>query len=237
MPEAQATRPLGHAAEKGGFKEEVFAALEAAVQADVDAFLRRGRVNAQDFENLERTIHRRALDAADRVIQAAGAQRSQPLWRPKSMRSSDRGTWRRRTSRPSRRHCVAKPSASPRRWRPSGSTRTTATGWVRPWRARAAGRRSTSAPPEDVHHADGPDEAGTGLLLLPRLPSGKLSARPGPGLARHLAVTGRHPAGGHDGGRGELRQGERVVGGSGRGGGRDPAGRALRRGARPRNRP
>ena len=76
MPETQATRPLGHTAEKGGFKEEVFAALEAAVQADVDAFLRRGRANAQDFEALERTIHRRALDAADRVIQAAGAQRS-----------------------------------------------------------------------------------------------------------------------------------------------------------------
>ena len=54
----------------------MFAALEAAVQADVDAFLRRGRGNAQDFETLERTIHRRALDAADRVIQAAGARRS-----------------------------------------------------------------------------------------------------------------------------------------------------------------
>ena len=76
MPEAQATRPLGHAAEKGGSKEEVFAALEAAVQADVDAFLRRERGNAQDFETLERTIHRRALDAADRVIEAAGARRS-----------------------------------------------------------------------------------------------------------------------------------------------------------------
>ena len=76
MPEAQATRPLGHAAEKGGFKEEMFAAMEAAVQADVDAFLRRGRVNARDFEALERTIHRRALAAADRVVKAAGAQRS-----------------------------------------------------------------------------------------------------------------------------------------------------------------
>ena len=76
MPEPQATKSLGHTAEKGGFKEEVFAALEAAVQADVDAFLQRGRVNAQDFEALERTIHRRALAAADRVIQAAGAQRS-----------------------------------------------------------------------------------------------------------------------------------------------------------------
>ncbi|MCY4027402.1 MAG: hypothetical protein OXH75_13970 [Acidobacteria bacterium] len=76
MPEAQATRPLGHAAEKGGFKEEVFATLEAAVKADVDAFLRCGRANARDFEALERTIYRRALDAADRVIKAAGAQRS-----------------------------------------------------------------------------------------------------------------------------------------------------------------
>ena len=76
MPEAQATRPLGHAAKKGGFKKEIFAALEAAVKADVDAFLRRGRVNAGDFEALERTIHRRALDAADRVVKAAGVQRS-----------------------------------------------------------------------------------------------------------------------------------------------------------------
>ena len=76
MPEAQATRPLGHAAKKGGFKEEIFAALEAAVKADVDAFLRRGRVNAGDFETLEWTLHRRALDAADRVIKAAGVRRS-----------------------------------------------------------------------------------------------------------------------------------------------------------------
>ena len=51
MPEAQLTAPLDHAAEKGGVKE-TFAALEAAVEADVDAFLRRGSVNAQDFETL-----------------------------------------------------------------------------------------------------------------------------------------------------------------------------------------
>ena len=76
MPESQATRPLGHAAEKGGFQEEMFAALEAAVKADVDAFLRRGKVNAGDFETLERTIYRRALDAADRFVKAAGVQRS-----------------------------------------------------------------------------------------------------------------------------------------------------------------
>ena len=41
MPEAQLTEPLDHAAEKGGL-EEMFAALEAAVKADVEAFLRRG---------------------------------------------------------------------------------------------------------------------------------------------------------------------------------------------------
>ena len=43
MPEAQLTEPLDHAVEKGGV-EELFAALEAAVGADVDAFLKRGNV-------------------------------------------------------------------------------------------------------------------------------------------------------------------------------------------------
>ena len=75
MPEAQSTGPLDEAAEKGGF-EETLAVLKAAVEADVDAFLRRGRAHAQDFEALERAVHRRALDAADRVIKAAGVQRS-----------------------------------------------------------------------------------------------------------------------------------------------------------------
>ena len=53
MPEAQLTEPLDRAAEKGGL-EEMFAALETAVKADVEAFLRRGNVNAQDFETLSR---------------------------------------------------------------------------------------------------------------------------------------------------------------------------------------
>ena len=77
MPEAQLTEPLDHAAEKGGVKE-TFAALEAAVEADVDvdAFLRRGSVNAQDFETLLQTVQRRALATATRVVQAVGAQRS-----------------------------------------------------------------------------------------------------------------------------------------------------------------
>ena len=75
MPEAQLTERLDRAAEKGGF-EETLAALKAAVEADVDALLRRGRANAQDFEALERAVHRRALDAADRIIKAAGVQRS-----------------------------------------------------------------------------------------------------------------------------------------------------------------
>ena len=63
MPEAQLTEPLDHAAEKGGVKE-TFAALEAAVEADVDAFLQRGSVNAQDFETLLQTVQRRALATA-----------------------------------------------------------------------------------------------------------------------------------------------------------------------------
>ena len=51
MPEAQLTEPLDRAAEKRGL-EAMFAALEAAVKADVEAFLSRGNANAQDFETL-----------------------------------------------------------------------------------------------------------------------------------------------------------------------------------------
>ncbi len=76
MPESQLTEPLDHAAEKRGFKEEMFVALEAAVEADVDAFLRRGRVNAQDFETLLQTVHRRALATASKVAKVVWAQRS-----------------------------------------------------------------------------------------------------------------------------------------------------------------
>ena len=71
MPEAQLTEPLDHAAEKGGL-EEMFAALEAAVEADVDAFLRRGK----DFETLLQTVHRRALATASQAVKVIGAQRS-----------------------------------------------------------------------------------------------------------------------------------------------------------------
>ena len=49
MPEAQLTEPLDHAVEKGGV-EELFAALEAAVGADVDAFLKRtSRLSCRPF--------------------------------------------------------------------------------------------------------------------------------------------------------------------------------------------
>ena len=75
MPEAQLTEPLYRAAEKGGF-EEMFAALEAAVKADVEAFLRRGNVNAQDFETLLQTVHRRALATASQAVKTISAPRS-----------------------------------------------------------------------------------------------------------------------------------------------------------------
>ena len=54
----------------------MFAALEAAVEADVDGFLRRGSVNAQDFEALLQTVHRRALATASKVAKVVWAQRS-----------------------------------------------------------------------------------------------------------------------------------------------------------------
>ena len=54
----------------------MFAALEAAVEADVNAFLRQGSVNAQDFETLLQTVHRRALATASQVVKVVGAQRS-----------------------------------------------------------------------------------------------------------------------------------------------------------------
>ncbi len=78
MPEAQLTEPLDRAAEKGGLEglEEVFAALEAAVKADVEAFLRRGNVNAQDFETLLQTVHRRALATASQAVKTVSAPRS-----------------------------------------------------------------------------------------------------------------------------------------------------------------
>ena len=75
MPEAQLTESLDHADEKRGVME-LFAALEAAVKADVDAFRRRGGANARDFETLLQTVHRRALATASQAAKVIGAQRS-----------------------------------------------------------------------------------------------------------------------------------------------------------------
>ena len=46
-------------------------------------------------------------------------------------------------------------------------------------------------PPQDVHLGAGAADTGTRLLLLRRLPRRHLSARPGVGLARHVAVARR----------------------------------------------
>ena len=75
MPEAQLTEPLDRAAEKGGL-EELFAALEATVKADVEAFLRRGNVNAQDFETLLQRVHGRALATASEAAKTLSTPRS-----------------------------------------------------------------------------------------------------------------------------------------------------------------
>ena len=86
MPEAQLTEPLDHAAEKGGL-EEMFAALEAAVKADVEAFLRRGNANAQDFETLLQTVHRRALATVRIPVKPITRSGGKPITRSDANRS------------------------------------------------------------------------------------------------------------------------------------------------------
>ena len=70
------TARLDRAAQKGGFREEKFAALKAAVEVDIEAFLRQGSVNAQDFETLLQSVRRRALTTASEVAKVIGARRS-----------------------------------------------------------------------------------------------------------------------------------------------------------------
>ena len=77
MPEVQLTEPLDHAAEKGGFKE-VLATVEAAVEADVEALLGPGRVEAQDFETLEQAVGRQALATAAHTSSSRGSPSVMP---------------------------------------------------------------------------------------------------------------------------------------------------------------
>ena len=172
MPEAQATRRLGHAAKKGAPKEMV-----------------RGVGGG-------RHGGRRGVPAG-RKGQCAGLRGSRADHLPTSRR-------RRRPSYPG--------------------------GWDASFVAALAAEVDPLTAPASVEAQDFEafEEAlrrqALGLAAqLPRLPPGELSARPGPGPARHPAVSAHRRAGGQGGGRGQLRQGERVVGGPGRGGGRDAA--------------
>ena len=76
MPEAQMPERIADAAEKGGSRKELFAALQSAVEADLDAFLSQRSGTPLDFETLVQTVRRRALATADRALEAARAQRS-----------------------------------------------------------------------------------------------------------------------------------------------------------------
>ena len=91
-------------------------------------------------------------------------------------------------------------------------------------RAGYAGRR-----PKTFITLLGPLTLERGLLPLRRLPYGGVSARPGVGPARHVAVARRVADGGACGLRLQLRRGQRPVVGTGRGARRDQAGRARRR--------
>ena len=192
-----------------------------------DAFIRRRSVNAQDFETLLQTVHRRALATASQVVKvgwraafvAAVAAEVDALIGPGENRRAGLRGPRARPPSPSPRHrCAGDGGALQRgRFRPfefGDSVRLRPDGALR------------RPPPEDLHHAVGTADPRTRLPPLRRLPPGKLSARPGPGSARHLAVTGHHAPGRIDGSRGSVlprrascwRPGDRC---------RDPTGRTT----------
>ena len=163
MPEVQSTERIEHAVEKGSFKD-VLATVEAAVEADVDALLEPGPVDAKDFEGLVRAVRRQALATADRVAKAAGRPRSRPRSRPTSTRSSDRAGRRAGF----RGHRAGRPSSDPRHRVPRGGA-APERGPCRPFGADGRVRLRTAGalrrpPPEDVHHGAGAADAGTRLL-------------------------------------------------------------------------
>ena len=81
MPEGQLTDALGHAAEKGDV-EELFAALEAAIQADVKAFLRQGNRPA-----------RRALEPPDGLFVVQGTDQVRVENTRRHRRTGPVGRW------------------------------------------------------------------------------------------------------------------------------------------------
>ena len=196
------------------------------------------RVNAQDFEALERTIHRRALDAADRghpggwgaTFVAALAAEVDALIGPGSVEAQDFEAFEEALRRQAL-GIAAQMAAE--RFNADHSDRLGST------IACACGRPAqyVSRRPKTFITLMGPMRLERAYYYCPACRRGSCPRDRALDLQDTSLSPGAHPAGGHDGGRGQLRQGERVVGGPGRGGGRDPAGRALRRGARPRNRP
>ena len=170
----------------------MFAASEATVEADVDAFLRRGSVNAQDFETLfaDRSPssaghgERGRQDGWRAALAAAVAAEIDALIIERGRRAGLRGLGAGTASPSSRpRGCGAGTAFQRGPFRPFGFDQSVC---LRPDGA------LRGAPPQDLPHAARAADAGTGLLPLRRRPHGGVSARPGPGYAGHLAVTRHH---------------------------------------------
>ena len=75
MPEAELTEPLDPAAEKGASRRGSPRWRRRSGPMSTRSFRRRS-VNAQDFETLLQTVHRRALATASQAVKVIGAQRS-----------------------------------------------------------------------------------------------------------------------------------------------------------------
>ena len=235
MPEAQLTEPLSRGRKRG--VKELFAALDAAVKADVDAFLRRGDGECPGLRDplADRSPSSPRHGEPSRqgdwraAFVAALAAEIDALIRPRRSAAQDFEA----LEQALRRQALGLAAQAMAEYYDadysdhSSSTVACACGQT----AHYAGRR-----PKTFTTLLGP-------LTLHRAPTttappaaGKLSARPGPGSARHLAVARHGAAGGTGGDERQLRRSERVDGGAGRRGGRPQTGRAHRRSAGPRGR-
>ncbi len=153
MPEAQLTEPLDRAAEKGGL-EEVFAALEAAVKADVEAFQPGERECAglrvplaESSPSSARDGEPGREDSFGAAFEAAFAAEVAPLVGPRRADGQDFEA----LEQALRRRALGLAAQALAQY----STRTMPTIRIRPSRAPAAERRATPPPPRPSPRCSG----------------------------------------------------------------------------------